>query len=358
MKILLHLTLFFCSCFLTAQTTADQQKARSLGNEAVELMDDGQYDASRELLLQAQKLDPVNPVYPYELGYAYYLEGNYKGTIKVLKKVSKSENTIPRIFTMLGNSYDNIGKQKQAIKAYEAGMKRYPNSGLYYVELGILELRRNDINRAAGYWESGIRADPNYASNYFHLANLFAQTEEHIWTVLYGEMFLNLEPGTARTEIISKVIYGGYRNAIELNGDTARVDFVQNMTMNVEDLLSLKLPAPMVFGTTMMMATVRAEGEDDVNCTTLHALRSAFLENWYAEGHQETYPNPVIERMKTIATAGHQEAYDHWLVREGDPVGWEFWVDANKEAFNAFAEWFQENPASVEKGEGLTRSSF
>lgn len=343
---------------LTAQSDADREKAAKLGREAIGLMDEGKYEESLVLLREGQQLDPENPFYPYEIGFAYYLQKDYSSALKVMKKAVKSGKTAPQMYSIMGNIYDYTGKQKKAVKTYEEGIERYPETAIFHVELGILEFRREEYDLAAAYWEAGIRADPNYASNYFHLASLFSNTEEHLWTVLYGEMFLNLEPNTKRTEAISEVVYNGYRSAIKLEGDSARVDFVRNMTMTISDLTNLKLPAPMVFGTTMALATTVVNGEDDVNCTTLHKLRSGFLQSWHAEGHDEKYPNAVIERMKTIEEAGHLEAYNHWLVSMGDPVGWEFWVDSHKEEFSAFADWFNENGATVEKGKGLTRNSF
>lgn len=354
------LTLFFvlAGSLLFAQSEADKEKALDLGRQAIKLMDDGQYAESLRLLEEAKALDPDNSIYPYEIGYAYYLKQDYKSAIKVLKKATKKANASKEMFSMLGNSWDNIGKPKQAIKAYSDGINRFPETAIFYVELGILESRREDFTKAAAYWERGVQIDPNYPSNYFHLATLFSNTKEHIWTVLYGEMFLNLEPGTARTEQVSELVYGGYRKAVKLENDTARVNFVQNMTMTITDLETLKLPAPMIFGTTMLLGTVAVTGEEDLNGTVLHNLRQSFLENWYLNSHDETYPNAVISRMKAIADAGHLEAYNHWLVSEGDPVGWEFWVDAHKEEFSDFVEWFNANSVELKPGKGLTRASF
>ena len=48
----------------------DQEIAHEKGKKAVVLMDNGRFDESIKLLKEAQKLDPENINYPYEIGYA------------------------------------------------------------------------------------------------------------------------------------------------------------------------------------------------------------------------------------------------------------------------------------------------
>ena len=262
------------------------------------------------------------------------------------------------MFSLLGNSYDLIGNQKKAEKYYKAGIKAYPESGIFYVELGILEGRRENWDQAAAYWEQGVLTEPNYPSNYYHLANLFAKTNEHIWTVLFGELFMNLERSTSRTEAMSETIYLAYRNAIDLQGDSARVDFVRNMAMTLDDLTNFKLPAPMVFGTGMTFGAIAVTGETEVNSTTLNTIRESFLEFWADKNYSDTYPNVLIEYQQKVKESAHLEAYNYWLFSQGDPVGWEYWVEANKTEYSNFLEWFTGNQLQIPKDKALVRRSF
>lgn len=358
MRILLPFLLLIALLPLNAQTEADKEKALELGRKAIELMDNGKYNESLLLLAEAEALDPESPIYPYEACYAYYLAKDYKSALKLGKKTIKSGRVTPQLYSMMGNINDDMGQPKKAIKYYEQGIERYPESPIYYVELGILKSRQGELDAAAAYWEKGIEVAPTYPSNYFHLASLFARTDQHIWTVLYAEMFLNLEPATARSEAVAQHLYDGFQNAIQLEGDTAKVSFLKEMTISMNDLTSFKLPAPMVFGTDMLAGTTAVTGATDLNCTSLHKIRKEFLHFWYSNEHNEEYLNPVVERMKAIADAGHLEAYDHFLFRTGDPVGWEFWANEHKAEFDAFVEWFNANPAELSPGEGITRSTF
>lgn len=359
MKIInLLFLLLLVTGLLSAQSEADKEKALELGRSAITKMDNGEIQESLDLLEQAAKLDPDNNIFPYETAYAHYLGKEYKMAVKVLKKLAKKPEASKQVFNLLGNAYDMAGDQKKAEKSYQAGIKAYPGAANYYVELGILEGRRGNWDQAAAYWEQGIMTDPNYPSNYYHLANLFAKTKDHIWTILFGEIFMNLERSTARTEAMSETIYLAYRKAIELKGDSAEVNFARNMTMILGDLEQLKLPAPMIFGTTMALATTDVIGETEVNSTTLNTMRESFLQYWADNKQSETYPNVLIDFQQEIKAEGLLEAYNHWVFSQGDPVGWEFWVDAHETEFNEFVEWFTDNKLQIPKDKVLTRESF
>lgn len=329
-----------------------------LGRLAITKMENGDIQESLDLLKQAAELDPENTIYPYETAYAHYLGQDLQAAIKVAKKLVKKPGAGKQVFSLLGNSYDLAGNQKKAEKYYKAGINAYPESGIFYVELGILEGRRENWDQAAAYWEQGILTEPNYSSNYFHLANLYARTNEHIWTVLFGEIFMNLERSTARTEAMSETIYIAYRNAIDLQGDSARVNFARNMTLSVDDLMDFKLPAPMAFGLGMTFGTTAVTGQTEVNSTTLNAIRTSFLEFWADNDHGTTYPNVLIEYQQKVKELGYLEAYNNWLFSQGDPVGWEFWVDAHHDEFNDFLEWYTDNQLEIPMDRALVRRSF
>lgn len=120
---------------------------------------------------------------------------------------------------------------------------------------------------------------------------------------------------------MSETIYVAYRNAIELKGDSAAVDFARkmDMTISVSDLMDFKLPAPMIFELGMTFDTTSVTGETGVNSTTLSAIREGFLQFWEEKEHATTYPNILIDHQQKIRVAGHLETYNHWLFSDGTP---------------------------------------
>jgi hypothetical protein len=89
-------------------------------------------------------------------------------------------------------------------------LKEYPNSGVLYNEYGEMLWTKQDYS-AIKQWEKGIEVDPNYSGNYYNAAKHYYMTMDKVWSIIYGEMFLNLESYTRRTAEIKNVLLDSYK---------------------------------------------------------------------------------------------------------------------------------------------------
>lgn len=64
-----------------------------------------------------------------------------------------------------------------------------------------------DYDRAVSYYEKGVYVEPAYSSNYYRLAQLFLSSKDKFWGLIYGEIFMNLERNSQRTEEMSKWLF-------------------------------------------------------------------------------------------------------------------------------------------------------
>ena len=67
---ILGLLIFLTASNITFGQT-NKEKALEKGKEALKIEDEGKLEEAIKLLEEAQKLDPDDINYPYELGYAY-----------------------------------------------------------------------------------------------------------------------------------------------------------------------------------------------------------------------------------------------------------------------------------------------
>jgi tetratricopeptide (TPR) repeat protein len=337
-----------------------QEQAESLTRSAIELMDNGHIDESIELIKKAQKLDPDKLVYPYELGYAYYLKNDYKSAIKVLSKLTDREDTRDYVYQLLGNSYSMSNQPQKAIATYEDGLKKFPTSGKLFLERGTMELKREDLDAALKYYEAGIKADPAFSSNYYWASRIYSYTSEKVWTLIYGELFMNLERNSKRTAEISKLMYDTYVECVKLNNDTSfTLNFSQVMTLSIDevnDINNLKLPFPlMAYTPHMSVALINAKS---INLETLHLIRRDFLHSYYESKTNEQYPNVLFDYQKKISEAGYMEAYNHWLLFRGDEEAFKQWMETNEAKFDLFAEWYNANPIELNEGNRFYRTQY
>lgn len=254
MKPVLVLALLVISAGAFAQT--NKEIALEKGKEAIKLMDEGKIIESITLLEECIKLDPDRIDFPYEIGYAHYISKEYDKVIDIMTKLSKRKDTFDRVFQLLGNSYDILGKKEEAIDVYEDGIKKFPESGKLYLELGIVYEFDNKIDKAIECFEKGMDVEPSYSSTYFRAANLFLNSGDEVWGMIYGEIFMNLERNSDRTTQMSKSLYDTYKSQITFTSDSS---FKTSFSSNTIVMIAKKLELPfglMIYEPVLMLAVI------------------------------------------------------------------------------------------------------
>ncbi|MES2655707.1 MAG: tetratricopeptide repeat protein [Bacteroidota bacterium] len=352
--------LLFISIGQIAFAQTDKEKALVKAQEAIQLMDKGKFDESITLLEEAQKLDPEKFDYPYEIAYASYSKGDYKGAVKILEKNKKHKDVTDRLYQLLGNSYDVWGKSDKAMEAYDDGLKLFPNSGIIYLEKGNIHWNKKEYGKALTFYEKGIEVEPKFPSNYYRAARIYCGSTEEVWGMIYGEIFMNLERSSKRTAEISKLLFDTYKSEIKLTSDSSfSVSFSKNATMNLSDMKDpskMKLPYGIgVYEPTLMFSMLDVK---PIDINSLDEIRSSFVDNYFKNGHDKTYPNVLFSYQKKIKEQGHMEAYNHWILMKGDEEGFSKWQSANKGKWDSFIKWFNDNGLKVNDNNKFYRGQY
>lgn len=349
--------LLFISTGQIVYAQTNEEKAEEKGIEAVRLMNDGKVDEGIKLLEEAQKLHPERLDYPYELAYAYYLKQDFKEVIKILEKNLNHKEVNERLFQMLGNSYNILGKSDEAFKVYDSGLEKFPKSGTLFLEKGNVHLSKQEYDKAVFFYERGIEVDPKFPSNYYRAAMLYGSSSEKIWSVVYGEIFMNLERGSSRTADISKLLFDIYQSEIKFESDSSKtVGFCQPMTIgDVSDPNNIKLPFCMIYNQTLLMSIVN---ETSIDINSLDKIRTKFVEIYFKMGLNQSHPNILFEYQNKLQKAGHLEAYNHWILMKGEEEGYNKWQSLNKEKWDSFVKWFVENGIDLSDDNKFYRGQY
>lgn len=355
----------------TVRTMAQHMDTDQKVDQAVRLMDDGLYSESRDLLKAVLAVAPDNYRALYETAFLHYLQEEYKAAVKIAEKLKNTPEADDLVYQLLGNSYDYMGDRRKAIDAYKQGLAKFPRSGKLYLELGNIAYNSRDYQSALSCFEQGIAAEPTFPSNYFNVSGIFFMTTEPVWGMFYGEIFANLERGSERTRKMSRYLYNAYREYIKIGEGEKPGEKTLSISFSKNDNIVMTGDSLFVmpFGTGVYESALGLSfpmEADSVDMAAINTMRCNFVKNYFTtldglRGRTANIPDApdvLMAYQRRIAEAGHMEAYNYWLLMEGDDEQIGVWYDAHREEWDAFMEWFRENPLQVDKEHYFHRSQY
>ena len=357
-KQILFLALVFCSSLSFAQSKQESANARV--RIAINLMDEGKIDESITILKECVKMDKGNYLYPYEIGYAYTLKGEHKTAEKYFKQAAAFKYSTAQCYQALGNCYSYQGNPQKAIKTYEAGMERYPDAGNLHLEKGNIFLMNKRYDAAAYNYKNGIKADPEFSSNYYRLALLYLSSKDILSGTIYTELFFNLEPDSDRARQLGKYFFDAFKKNITfttVNDSTskAKVDMCENTIYlseksSPEDFVK-SIPLCVYWGAPFGIGVAM---ENEITVASLNRIRTTFIKHYFGESKLENPKNVLFDFHKRIADAGHFEAYNYFIFRNADDKTFDEWKEKNEEKFEAFIEWISDPQNQIE----ITKTNY
>ncbi len=121
---------------------------------------------------------PDNYGLKYERAFALYKLERYSDIAKDARTMLQHSNASERAFQLVGNAYDMNGDRAMAEKTYLEGLNHFPNSGALYLELGNIYLNDGQYNKALEFYNKGILAQPDFASNYYRASKLYMASDD------------------------------------------------------------------------------------------------------------------------------------------------------------------------------------
>ena len=344
---------------ITAGSYAADRTAVSVNkliNDAIYIMDKGDYDKSISMLTDITKKYPKHYIANYELAYAHYLKKDYKNAIRILKKLEKNPDITDMLYQMLGNAYDLDGNPNKALETYFNGLKKFPASGKLYLEAGNIYKMYDKSDVAIKCYEKGIEVDHEFPSNYFRAAELLCNSDEKVFGLIYGEILVNMQPESPRAKIMSKILFDTYKNSIDFHNDTIiKVSFTKNNEISFDKTTGkLQIPFEIIYEISTSKAIPAFKENREINLGTLHEFRDLFIDDYFKSGNGT---NLLFDYHKKLREAGHFEAYNMWLLREGSSGEFDLWVSGNEKKFLEFNKWYKENPLAITSENRFSRET-
>jgi TolB-like protein/Tfp pilus assembly protein PilF len=173
----------------------------------------GNHEYAIALIEEARELDPLSLIINTEVGWIYYLAGQFDRAIEEYRRAIEMDPRFPQAHEYLWGVYERTGEYAAAIAAAEETLRLqgYPPSTVSKV-IGDLQ-QGFEASGGEGYWNARVRNIENlrvgstYQTSPLYLATLYAAVgdadrafdllEEGYFEGDYAVGMLNAEPGVA-----------------------------------------------------------------------------------------------------------------------------------------------------------------
>jgi len=397
--ILLIITINFTNYAISEET--NQKEAESLMFEAITFMNGGEFEKALTLIEKAIVLEPDNFEYQYERALANFKLKNYEKSIEELERLSYDPEANENVYQLLGASYDFLGKKENVFRILSIGLKKFPNSGRLYYELGVTEFGRQKEKNALENWEIGVNKDPNYSNNYYQLLRYYKNTDNKIWALLYSEVFLNISQNMQKSQEVSRTLYELYQNNLyKINNSQAlQLDTIQtsdNESTNSDKTKSknskkknkkkdaakdLKDRNLANYGLRLTDKTNSDKlaidinnllddalnnllnikqnskylNDDKLTIEGIIKLREEFIKLWDKSEIKTKFPIYLLNYTSKIIKESSFDTYSYFILAEGNPDEVEKWSKRNTKSVNNYIKWQSKNPFIVDKETNFTK---
>ena len=329
---------------------ADTDRLRT----AAEQMDAEHPEAAVKILEELRQRHSNNAVVLHELALAYRLSKRPKDAVELLTPF-RAELPAESLAS-LGSALDESGKKAEAEALLRQEIERHPRSGLLYSELASTLAGEGKWDEALDLYGRGTDVEPGFPANYMHLADLFSKTNAPGLSLIYGETFRVLEPKSARSREIAKVMVQVCRDSVKIAKNGQKTDAhvtlaPQNTTATLEHdgkNAKLKMPLPAAFELAFGPGLVTAH-MDGFSLATLHRARRTFLDLMKKDATSRTSffdwnSVSILRWLRDLDAAGHLEAYDYWLYGPAFPDEQTRWANGHAKEAESFVRYLVEHP--------------
>lgn len=282
-------------CTLAFASFAQTEDVDQLQQNAKAFMQQGDYGNATLILTRALQLDKQNLEVAKDLSTSYFLQKEDQKALGVIKPFIDEDNADDQAYQIAGTIYRRLGQEKEADKNYKDALKKFPNSGGLYNDYGELLFKNHDPE-AIKMWEKGIQADPSFGYNYYNASKYYYNSRNYIWSLLYGEIFINIESFTSRTAEIKDLLLNAYK----------RLFADPDLLKNAKDKSQFEI----AFLTCMNKQNdVVIRG---INPETLTMIRTRFILDWN-RNYAAKFPFKLFQWQEQLLEEGLFTAYNQWI---------------------------------------------
>jgi tetratricopeptide (TPR) repeat protein len=273
------------------------------------------------VLTRALQLDKNNLDILKDLAMSYYYRRDYENALKQVKLLLDHDDADVVCYQIAGNVYKALEEVKDCERVYKEGLKKFPNSGPLYSEYGELLWAKKDYS-AIDLWEKGIRVDPAYSGNYYNAALFYFYTKDKVWSLIYGEIFVNMESLSERGASMKQLLLQGYKEKL-----FSSANIMAGQEKNKNEFSKAFLEC---------MSKQSSLANHGITTETLTMIRTRFILEWF-DKYAAKFPYKLFDYQRQLMQEGMFNAYNQWLFGTvEDLAAYDKWTKAHDEEYKNF----------------------
>jgi len=314
--------IFFCSFLLiNSAAIAQPDDPKTLYENAKTFMRQGDFDNAIIILIRALQIDKNNLGMQKDLIMSYYYKRDYEKALNGAKALLDRDDADVVTYQIAGNVYKALEEVKECEKVYKKGLKRFPDSGPLYSEYGELLWARKDYD-AIQLWEKGIQADPSYSGNYYNAALFYFYTKDKVWSLIYGEIFVNMESLYERATAMKQLLLQSYKEKL-----FAEANLKEGQEKNKNEFSKAFLDC---------MSKQSSLVNQGITIETLTMIRSRFILEWF-DKYASKFPYKLFDYQRQLLQEGMFPAYNQWLFGTVENLtAFDNWTKTHDEEYKNF----------------------
>ena len=314
----------FISFSLAIISFAQPEDLKTLHETAKTFMRSGDFDNAIIVLTRALQQDSRNLELQKDLVMSYYLKRDYVKALEGVKALIARDDADEVTYQIAGNVYKALEEAKDCEKMYKQALKKFPKSGPLRSEYGELLWSSQDYS-AIDQWEEGIKSDPGYSGNYYNAALYYFFTKDKVWSLIYAEIFINMESLGERGAALKQMLFQGYKEKL-----FADADLMKDQEKNKSEFAKAFLQS---------ISKKSSLANKGINTEVLTMIRTRFILDWY-ENNAARYPFRLFDYQRQLLQEGLFDAYNQWLFGASENLAvYDNWTKTHADEYNGFSNF-------------------
>ena len=331
-----NLFLLFIPVLISQAGFSQPDDPKTLQQTARSFMIQSDWDNAILVLNRALQMDKNSLDLQKDLIQCYYYKRDFDKAVDGIKNIINRDDVDVMTFQLAGNVYKALEDPKECEKLYKQGLKKFPKSGPLYSEYGELLWASKNYD-AINLWEKGIEIDPAYGGNYYNAALFYFYTKDKVWSLIYGEIYVNMESRSQRGAAMKELLFKGYKEKL----------FADANIMKGEENNKNEFARAFLEGMSKQSSLVTK----GVTTQSLTMVRARFILDWY-ENNASKFPSRLFDYQQQLLREGMFEAYNQWLFGTVENLtSYDNWAKTHPEEYDGFTVFQKSRVFKVPPGQ-------